>query len=58
MSRRRRGRLWRRSMRWMAHQSTESSNIPDEFFEVLTDWNRELERIDSPALRTNKEAQP
>ena len=42
----------------MVHQSAETSNPTDEFFEVLTDWNRELKRIDSPALRTNKEAQP
>jgi len=40
----------------MARPEGDSSNFHDALFETLENWNTELKRIDSPALRRDGEA--
>lgn len=42
----------------MAHPGGESSNPEEALLEELADWATELNRLDSPALRTNKGVKP
>lgn len=42
----------------MARPAGGTSNLPDAIFETLENWDAELKRIDSPALRPDREPKP
>lgn len=42
----------------MAHPEGDTSNLQDEILGELAEWDKELKRINSPALRPNGEAKP
>lgn len=42
----------------LVHREGETSNPHDALLQELADWTTELNRLKSPALRTDKEAQP
>ncbi len=43
---------------FLAHPEGESSNPHDALLQELADWNAELTRLNSPALRKTLEAKP